>query len=263
MSVYQNDNIVYLKEALQSLYDQTVPVDIFIQEDGPVSDEIDACLEEALEEKKICFLGKRTDNIGLAGSLNELIAKVRENSYAYVARMDADDISMPDRMEKQWVFLKRHSDIDIVGGAIEEFSTQIDYAKIVKYPLDHNAMYVFFAKRVPLAHVSVMYRERFFEKAGYYPVSSPTNEDTLMWMQGFLSHCRFANIPEVVVKVRISKSFFERRGGVAKAWSDLKDRIKVIRTLRYNLFSYLYALLLFGVNIAPPKVKQFLYKRLR
>jgi glycosyltransferase involved in cell wall biosynthesis len=242
---------------------QTIPVDIFIQEDGPVPREIDIFLEKALESGKIAFLGKRKENIGLAGSLNELIAKVRERSYEYIARMDADDISMSDRIEKQMTFLREHAEIDIVGGAIEEFSTQIDYTKIVKYPLEHDAMYALFAKRVPLAHVSVMYRKRFFEKAGYYPVTSPTNEDTLMWMKGFQSHCRFANIPEVVVRVRVSRSFFERRGGIAKAWSDFKDRIKVIRTLRYNFFSYLYAVLLFGVNIAPSKVKQFLYKRLR
>ncbi len=96
-----------------------------------------------------------------------------------------------------------------------------------------------------------------------YPTTSPTNEDTLLWMNGFKSGCRFANIPEVLVKVRVNRAFFGRRGGLAKAWSDLKDRVQVINTLGYNKRAYWYALALFGVNIAPPKIKEFLYKRLR
>jgi len=84
-----------------------------------------------------------------------------------------------------------------------------------------------------------------------------------MWMQGFKSGCRFANIADILVKVRVSKSFFDRRGGIAKAWSDFKDRVLVIRTLGYNISSYFYAGALFMVNITPAKLKQFLYERLR
>jgi hypothetical protein len=177
--------------------------------------------------------------------------------------MDADDIMMPYRIEYQYDFMQKHLDIDIVGGFIQEFGDDFEYNKIVKYPLSHSDMFDFFAKRVPLANVTTFFRNTFFQKAGLYPTTSPTNEDTLMWMKGFKYGCKFANIPEVLVKVRVSKDFFDRRGGFKKAWSDFKDRVEVIRTLRYNFIYYIYAGLIFGVNIAPSKVKQFLYKRLR
>jgi glycosyltransferase involved in cell wall biosynthesis len=214
-------------------------------------------------ERGRIVLRERAENRGLAVSLNELLDEVLERGYDYIARMDADDISLPDRFAKQYAFMASHPDIDVVGGAIEEFSDDGSYRKVVRYPLDHEGMYRFFRKRVPLAHVSAFFRRTFFEKAGRYPTTSPTNEDTLMWMKGFAAGCRFANIPEVAVRVRVSPEFFGRRGGWAKACGDLRDRIAVIRTLGYNFDAYLYAFAVFFVNISPGCLKKILYKRLR
>jgi len=262
MSVYGNDTLPYVTQALESLYKQSKKVDIFIQEDGVLKKEVSTYLDNHLLSRKIKYLGKRTKNLGLAKSLNELL-QIVSRKYKYIARMDADDISISNRMEIQYNYLEEHPKVDIVGAYIEEFSYIMNYSKVVIYPLDHQKMFLFFAKRVPLAHVTVMYRSKFFEKAGFYPTSSPTNEDTLMWVRGFKNDCRFANIPEVLVRVRVSETFFKRRGGFKKAWSDLKDRIYVIQTLGYNVRVYLYALALFFVNIAPAKIKLYLYKSFR
>jgi glycosyltransferase involved in cell wall biosynthesis len=262
MSVYRGDAPKPLEEALQSLYAQTPAPDIFVMADGPVAPEVSKLLRREAERGRI-VLRERAENRGLAVSLNELLDEVLERGYDYIARMDADDISLPDRFAKQYAFMASHPDIDVVGGAIEEFSDDGSYRKVVRYPLDHEGMYRFFRKRVPLAHVSAFFRRSFFEKAGVYPTSSPTNEDTLLWMSGFASGCRFANIPDIVVRVRVSSSFFGRRGGLLKAWSDLKDRVLVIHTLGYNSSSYFYALALFFINILPRNIKIFLYKRLR
>ena len=259
MSVYKNDKLEYLKEAINSLQ----MVDIFIHCDGKVADGIESYLDDLLDAKHIVHLSKSDINKGLAYSLNLLINNALDKGYHYIARMDSDDISIKDRFRLQYDFLEKHKEIDIVGGYIEEFANDFKYHKIVKYPLEHEDMFRFFKKRVPLAHVSVMYRDSYFQKAGFYPTTSLTNEDTLMWMEGFKNGCLFANIPKVLVKVRIGRDFFGRRGGIKKAWSDFKDRIMVIRVLRYNYTSYIYALLIFLVNIAPQNIKKFLYKTLR
>jgi len=261
LSVYKNDKLGYLREAIESLSNDNV--DILIQQDGIVSDKVEKYLDTLLMQKSIFYLGKRKENKGLAYSLNELIKFALQYNYHYIVRMDADDISIAGRIEKQYNFMQKNLEIDIVGGYIEEFSEEMEYQKIVRYPLVHDEMFRFFSKRVPLAHVTAMYRSSFFDKAGLYPTSSPTNEDTLMWAQGFKSGCTFANIPDILVKVRVSKNFFDRRGGWAKAKSDLIDRVFVIKTLGYNISSYFYALAVFLVNIAPPGIKKFLYKRLR
>lgn len=262
MSVYKNDNISYVKAALLSLYAQKPNADIFVYEDGNIPTELSLYLEKEVEKKKIQYLLKCTKNKGLAYSLNALLAIVLDK-YEYIMRMDADDICMAKRIELQYLFMEDNKHIDVVGSYIEEFNEHDNYRKIVTYPLYNDEMFDFFKKRVPLAHVSAFFRKSFFEKAGSYPTTSPTNEDTLLWMNGFKNGCIFANIPEVLVKVRVSKSFFNRRGGFHKALSDLRDRILVIKTLGYNISSYFYAGALFCVNIAPIKIKQFLYKRLR
>ncbi len=261
ISLYKNVTVPQLEEMLGSLYSQILPGDIFIKVDGSISLE----LREALDKHKerITCIDYREENRGIAISYNELFEKVLGLGYEYIARMDADDIMMPDRLQLQYNFLEHNREIDVVGGYIEEFGDDFAYSKIVKYPLTHEEMFQFFTKRVPLANVTTFFRRSFFEKAGLYPTSSPTNEDTLLWMKGFAAGCRFANLPDVLVKVRISKDFFSRRGGVRKAWSDFKDRLEVIRTLGYNWDACFYAVAMLGVNLAPGFVKKILYKKLR
>ncbi|WP_292660622.1 glycosyltransferase [Nitratifractor sp.] len=263
LSVYRGDRLKFLREALESLYRQEPFPALYVQCDGPVDPEIEKYLETERVRGRIAYLGRRRENLGLAKSLNELLERVMEEGHEYIARMDADDIAVPDRFRKQLRYLETHPEIDVVGGAIEEFSDDGGYHKIVCYPPEHKQMYLFFRKRVPLAHVSAMFRRSFFEKAGYYPTPSPTNEDTLLWMRGFAAGCRFANLPDILVKVRISNDFFLRRGGGRKAWSDFCDRLAVIRTLGYNWDAYFYAVAMLGVNLAPGFVKKILYKKLR
>ena len=263
LSIYKNDRLKFVQEALESLYTQSQKADILIKIDGEIDNRLEAFLRQEHADEKIVYLSKREENRGLAVSLNELIEEALSRGYEYLFRMDADDICDKKRFEKQIAFMEKHQDIDVCGTFIEEFGEGIAYSKTVKYPLRHEEMFRFFGKRVPLAHVSACFRKRFFQKTGLYPTASPTNEDTLLWMKGFAAGCKFANIPEVLVYVRVSEDFFGRRGGFKKAWSDLQDRILVINALGYNKRYYFDALALFLVNIAPPKLKQFLYKRLR
>lgn len=263
LSVYRSVSLKDLKECLDSIYNQTYKSDIFIKIDGEVPDNLYRYLKDEFEQNRIKYLDYREKNLGIAPSYNELFKEVLDRDYKYIARMDSDDIMLPYRIEEQYNFMKKNIDIDIVGGYIEEFGDDFEYNKKVKYPLSHQEMFKFFAKRVPIANVTTFFRKSFFDKAGVYPVSSPTNEDTLLWINGFKNGCKFANINKVLVKVRVSKSFFQRRGGIDKALNDFMDRLKVIRTLGYNIDSYFYAFALFVVNILPASIKKILYTKLR
>jgi len=138
------------------------------------------------------------------------------------------------------------------------------YSKVVNYPQDHKSLFKFFSRRVPIAHVSSLFRRTFFEKAGLYETSGHINNgDTLLWMKGFSNDCIFANIDMIGVKVRVSKDFFSRRSGYDKALSDLKNRFQVIKILKYSPLSYVYAFLVFFVNTSPPRLKKYFYLLLR
>ncbi len=265
LTVYKNDGLQGFRVALNSLYKQTIEnFDIFVQEDGPVDADIHEYLTQELNLGGIKYLGERDENKGFDYSLNELINKALIEKYEYIVRMDADDISMPERLEKQLDFMSHNSNIDVCGTYIEEFGDGIVYNKVVKYPLNHKDMMSFFKKRVPIAHVSAFFKSSYFGKAGLYEVSGHFNNgDTLMWMKGFATGCRFANLDYVGVKVRVSKDFFYRRGGRNKTWSDFKNRITVNKVLQFGFISYFYAVAVAVVNIMPPLIKKYAYKYLR
>jgi len=139
MSVYKNDKLEYLKESLNSLYEQTTKADIFIQEDGKLPEELETYIDNELEVENICYLGKRDENLGLASSLNELL-RMLIPKYKYIVRMDADDISVPTRVEKQVAFLEKNRDIQALGGWIEEFNIDINQKQIVRYGEYHDEL---------------------------------------------------------------------------------------------------------------------------
>jgi len=264
MSIYKNDKLEYVKEALDSLYNQTLKADIFIKIDGEIDKKLEEFLLDEKNKGKIKYLDKRKENRGLAVSLNELIKEGFKKGYEYFFRMDADDMSNIDRFKKQIEFMEKNRDIDICGTFIKEFGEGIEYKKIVRYPLTHQEMFKFFKKRVPLAHVSVCFRRSFFEKAGLYPEEGHiTNEDTLMWLKGFKNVCIFANIDYIGVRVRVNRDFFNRRRKFKKVWYDFKNRLQVNKELNYGIDSYFYAIVMLIINILPPSLKKIAYKFLR
>ena len=265
LTVYNNDGLLEFKVALDSLYKQTIEnFDIFVQEDGPVDADIHQYLTQELNIGRIKHLGERDENKGFDYSLNELIDKVLLAKYEYIVRMDADDVSMPERFEKQLDFMNENLNIDVCGTYIEEFGDKIEYAKVVTYPLTHKDMLVFFKKRVPIAHVSAFFRRSFFEKSGLYEVKGHLNNgDTLMWMKGFANECWFANIDYIGVKVRVSPDFFGRRGGWKKTLSDFNNRLTVNKKLNFGLSAYFYAFAVAIVNMLPFTLKKYAYKYLR
>ncbi len=264
LSIYKKDSLEHVKEALDSLYNQTIKSDIFVRVDGEIDSNLLKFLQKEYSHHKIKFLVISSKNEGLANSLNELIKIGLKKGYTYFFRMDADDISFSKRFEEQLNFMEKNKEIDICGTFIEEFGDGIEYRKVVKYPLTHQEMFNFFKKRVPLAHVSVCFRDTFFKKAGFYPLNGHiSNEDTLLWFEGFKKGCKFANIDYVGVKVRVNNSFFERRRGIKKVWYDFKNRILVNKELGYGIEAYFYSLGMVFVNILPPKLKKLAYKYLR
>ncbi len=263
LSVYKNDKLEFFQPCMESLLGQTFSrADIWIQFDGAVSEQIETYLAKLDGEH--LFVRKRAENKGLACSLNELLEEVLQKDYRYIARMDADDICFEDRFLRQIEFMEAHPQIDICGGYIEEMNETGTPTGIVKYPLEQEAMKAFFGRRNPLAHVSAMFRRSYFDKAGLYPTDTNKDEDTMFWLQGFLSGCVFANIDEPLVHVRVNDDFYCRRNGFAKSWGDLKNRCTIIRSLRLSPVDYLLAFGRFLFFLIPiPWLTRLAYRYLR
>lgn len=231
LSIYYKDKLCFVKQSIDSLLKQTYSnVKLYICFDGFIDNSILEYLDR-LDDNRI-FILKRDINKGLAYSLNELLGIVLNEGYVFIARMDADDISEIVRIEKQVNYLIQNKDVDIVGSYVKEIDDDNNFIKIVKYPTKHSEMKKRFGIINPIAHPSVMFRNSFFIKAGIYPLDTDKDEDTMLWLNGFLNDCIFANIPEPLFRFRIDEDFYNRRSGIKKAFSDFKNRIKVIRLLK-------------------------------
>lgn len=265
MSVYKNDTAEYVKLSVESILGQThKDLDLYVQYDGPVKPEVDEYLSALTDER--VKIKRRDENKGLAHSLNDLLAIVKPMGYEFIARMDADDISMPDRFEKQIAFLQQHPRIDCVGGAINEIDENgNDRGKITSYPCDSDKCRAFFAKRNPVAHPSVMFRQSFFEKAGWqYPADFVRNEDTMLWYKGYLAGAQIANLPDVVLNFRMTDAMFtQRRNGKAFAKSQLAMRKIINKGLGYGPMSMVYAYAMYILMISPSGILKIAYKVLR
>ncbi|MDB4115491.1 glycosyltransferase [Planktomarina sp.] len=265
LTVYKNDQFDVFRAAISSLYNQSIEkLTIYVQEDGVVSADIHAFLLSEVDANRVFYLGIRNVNKGFDYSLNEVIKLALAAGHDYIVRMDADDLSVFDRLEKQFCFMQDNKKVDVCGTYIREFGDQIKYDKVVQYPLVHDEMLSFFKKRVPIAHVTAFFRRSYFEKAGFYEVEGHFNNgDTLMWMKGFNAGCKFANVNFIGVNVRVSKDFFGRRGGWQKTASDFKNRMTVNKRLNYGFSAYFYAVAVAIVNMMPPLIKKYAYKYLR
>lgn len=262
MSLYKSDILEYVKLAVESILHQTFcDFDFYIQYDGPVKDDVDKYLSSIDDGRiKIC---KRNENKGLAYSLNELLGTVMSMGYQYIARMDADDISLPERFEKQIAYMDVHKEIECVGTwAIEIKSDGSEYYR-KQMPESHEGCWKQFMIRDCMIHPTVVFRRSYIEKAGLYSLDTYFGEDTMMWAQGFVNDCKFANITEYLFKFRLNDDFFNRRRGWKHAKGILILRWKVNRMLHYPLKSYLYAIAYAGAKMMPKGILNMIYKKAR
>lgn len=223
-SVYKNDTPEYVRTALDSmLVNQTVkPTEIVLVQDGPVPSELSALLlEYEAKYSEVMHIIRLEKNGGLG---NALKLGVENAKYDIIARMDSDDICLPDRFEKLLAYLDAHPECDIVGGQMTEFIDRPD--NIVgrrAVPLTNDEIYDYMKSRCALNHVTVMFRKEAVLKAGNYQ-DWFWNEDYYLWVRMMMNKCVFANIPDVAVNVRSGADQYARRGG--KKYFDSEIGIK-------------------------------------
>ena len=262
MSLYKNDTLLYVQQAVESIVNQSYSLfDFYIQYDGNIPIDVDGYLSSLKDERIRIF--KRDKNKGLAYSLNELLSRLLPMGYEYIARMDADDISLPNRFERQILYMDEHPECEAVGTWAIEIKADGSEFYRKQMPVTHKQCYDFLMKRDCMIHPTVMFRRSYIDKAGLYSLDTYFGEDTMMWAQGFSNGCKFANIPEYLFKFRLNDDFFNRRRGWKHAKGILALRWKVNKMLHYPLKAYLYAIAYAGEKMMPTKVLNVIYKKAR
>lgn len=262
MSLYKNDRLEFVKLAIDSILHQTYSgFDFYIQFDGNVSEDVDAFISNLSDERIKVY--RRSDNKGLAHSLNDLLQIVMPKGYEFIARMDADDISELSRFERQLWYFEKHPEVECLGTwAVEILSDGSEYFR-KQMPKTQEECRKLFRKRDCMIHPTVMFRRSYIEKAGLYSLDTYFGEDTMMWAQGFAAGCTFANVPEYLFKFRLDDNFFTRRRGWKHAMNIFLLRHRVNKMLQYGLTADLWALAYAGAKMMPTCILNVLYKTAR
>ena len=267
LPVYKKDKVEYLSKAIESIVMQTYrDFHIYIGVDGPVGEDINDFFLQLEIQRQITIV-RFEENRGLACVLNDLLDICFKEGLDYIARMDADDISENNRFELQVDFLEKHPEIDVVGGAINEIDEKGNSRnKRIVYPETPSECRDFFAKRNPHAHPAVMFRKSFFDKLNgrKYRPEYRQNQDTMLWFDGMMAGTKHANIPDVVLRFRMTDTMFKkRRNGWAFAKKQFKDRLMINKGLGYGWKADAYGFAMFCMLISPAWIKKIAYRVFR
>jgi len=261
-SVYIKENPISLKNALKSVFNQTLPpAEYILVKDGILNQELDNIItiykSKYPEILKVVSIDK---NVGLGKALNY---GLQFCSYDLVARMDTDDICYSERFNKQVKFLEENQDISVVGGFIQEFNKKPgDLNQFRKLPIDSKELEEFSKYRNPLSHPSVMFRKKHVLSVGSYE-DMPYFEDYYLWVKMLLKGYKIANINESILHFRIGNDMIGRRSGIQYIKKEFHF-LKSIRALEFiNFKEYYFSIITkIPLRLLPKPILLFIYKKI-
>lgn len=263
MSIYYKEKPEYFERCMQSIWDEqsVKPNEIVLVQDGKLTDELYEAIDKWQEKLGSVFKTISLEqNVGLGDALN---IGLQNCSYELVARMDTDDIAMPDRFEKQLKVFE-NDDIDICSSWVSEFdSDENDIVSYRKLPEYHNEIVNFAKKRNPLNHPVIMYKKSAVENAGGYK-KMIWFEDYYLWIRMILNGAKFYNIQEPLVNMRAGYGQLERRSGFKYAIEEYKFQKAIFNLGFISKREFLQNIIIrFLSRIIPKFIVKKIYKFLR
>ncbi len=249
-----NESINVLEASLKSLFKQTFRnFECIVVDDSTDLALADFCKQLCLQDSRFVYV-KPPNRLGLVASLNLALQKARGD---WVARFDANDICMPDRIAQQVEFLSKNKDVDVLGGAVEVVDDSLNRLGFKFYPKTHDEIVKKSYFINPLAHPTVMFKRDLVLKVGCYDSSFKSAEDLELWLRLMNKGAKFANLDQILIQYRqstLSRSYLNWRFNV-------KARIKnfcvthLLRRVAGIIMINLWAFL-------PKKIQEFTYKLL-
>ena len=202
------------------------------------------------------ILIKNSRRCYLAHSLNRCL-KIAKGEY--IARMDADDISLPERFQTQVDFLDKHPDYMVVGTAMIPFDAQgkkaARYMKTQPQARD-------LVSRSPFAHATIMMRKSAYTQLGGYTVSKRTRrgQDYDLWFRFFALGEKGYNLQEPLYLVLEDSNSFKRRTFETRMYS-VQTKLIVYKRLHYPIYKYVFAFKPLIASVVPAKLLLFYHRQ--
>lgn len=185
----------YIREAIESILNQTFSnFEFIIVNDGSTDNSIQ--IIESYKDKRIIV--KSQKNKGAASARNNAIRIARSD---YIAILDSDDIALPTRLEKQYMFLKENTDYIVVGSnaiVIDQFGNYV----YTTSQLCEDSQLKNLLPKMPFYHSSTMFRKCTYIQAGTYPEYMLINQDNVLFNR-MAKYGKYSNLSESLIKYRI------------------------------------------------------------
>ena len=206
----------FLREAIDSIVAQTFENwELILLNDGSTDDSLQ--IAHSYTDPRIKILDSETNN-GLIYQLNRGMEAAQGR---YIARLDADDVAMDNRLQMQFNYLENHPEIGLVGGYAEVLGTN----EMLRHGQKHDDILLELLHRNAFIHSTVMFRKSIFGSInGGFDTNYKHAEDYRMW-QLFAGITKLANLPEVLIKYRVHEQQVSAKH--ATGLLDSADRVRL------------------------------------
>lgn len=194
-------------KAIKSILDQTYEnIELLVFDDSTNQETIDAIDQLTDDSRMQVFRFEKRK--GFVPSLNEGLKLAKGK---YIARMDGDDYSYLDRIEKEVSYLENNPEITVIGGQMDIMNGNDEVVSHRTYPTDGLKLWFFSCFRSPVGHPTVMFRRTIVDKDYRYNEQLKMSEDIDLWLRLMNDGYKFANISDTVLKYRVQDDFNNKR----------------------------------------------------
>lgn len=238
-----------MRLAIESILNQTYKNFEFIICDDGSSDETYEILKEFCKKDERILLLKNNKNRGLAYSLNHCLSIAKGK---YIARMDADDISMPNRLEKQIKFLDEYLEYAMVGCNLLFINDKGIWGKRILAEKPTKKSFLFTS---PFCHPAIVMRKEVLDKVNNYKVEKITRraEDYDLFMRIYANGYKGYNLQEFLYQFREDNDAFKRRAYKYRL-DEVQVRYKGFKALGLMPRGFLYVIKPLIVGLIPQKL---------
>jgi glycosyltransferase involved in cell wall biosynthesis len=232
-----------VREAVESILGQTMGELELIVIDDDSTDETPAILG-SLKDPRLRVT--RRPRGGLTSALNAALGQARA---PLLARLDADDLALPERLERQLAFLERHADVGLLGTGAREVEANGRPVALLRPPTGDAEIRRALIRANPFVHSSIVMRRAVVERAGGYDETFPVAQDYDLWMR--LSRVtKMANLPDLLVVRRLLPGRVTAARERERWKAEARVRWRAVRSGAYPPWCALFAL--------PPLIAQAL-----
>jgi glycosyltransferase involved in cell wall biosynthesis len=229
-----HDGAPWVKDAVASVLAQTLAdLELIVLDDG--STDATPALLSGLADRRLRV--ERRPRAGLTRALNTALGLARA---PIVARLDADDVALPERLARQVAFLDAHPEVGVLGSAAREVDAEGREVRIVRPPADDGALRRELIRRNPMVHSTVAMRRRVVEAVGGYDTRFAVAQDYDLWIR-LAAVTRLANLSEPLIVRRLLPGRVSVARDADRLRAEARARWRAVRAGAYPLWCLVFA----------------------